>query len=148
LKQRFWAFVIGFAFIAIIIIVIAAQQPSTANRKLSQTVSVTVLNNIGVDQIEIRNLNTGKTFIATLLSLPLQFNVTRGDYLQFRVITHEGYRWNAWWFSPIDVYNNDNPAIISASGTIVVNNEILMLPNCLIISQTNPTPTPTEVPLE
>lgn len=144
-------------YIAIIVVVIffigiiAANQPAkqavnqptptpTSTPQDSSTITLTIKNNIGISQVEVQNLNTGKTFIFSLISLPAQFTCTRGDYLQFRVSTNEGYRWNAWWFSPMQTFNNDNPAIICADGIIVYRNQIVLTPNTLILPQTTVAP--------
>lgn len=139
MKQRFWIFVIAVFFIVIIAIgALASQQPSNPRATSDTSISVTIQNNIGVKEVEVQNLNTGKTYIFTLLSLPASFNCTVGDYLQIRVVTHEGYRWNAWWFPQVGIWNNDNPMIVSASGRIVYKNQIIMRPDTLIIQQQTP----------
>ena len=154
--------ILGLIFLAVIVViaVLASSSSPPANSTpnptappytppVSQTVTVTVQNNIGIQQIEIQNLNTGKTYIATIISLPLSFNCTRGDYLKISVTTDDGYKWNAWWFSPMGIWNNDNPAIICADGKVVNVNTIIMVPNTLILNPTptpEPTPSPTENP--
>jgi len=128
-----------------------SQQPSTKTKiKESETITVTVKNNIGIEQIEVVNLNTGKHFIFSLTTTQRQFNCTRGDYLQYRVIVADGFEWNGWWFNPMDIFDDDNPAIIAADdtnafGNIVSNNEIVMVPNCLILPAT-PSPSPSPAP--
>jgi hypothetical protein len=138
--NRIIVIVIIIALAIIIGAALASQSAHTPVGKASgDSISVSVQNNIGVKEIEIQNMNTGKTYIFTLLSLPNSFNCTEGDYLQVRVSTHEGYRWNGWWFSPMDTWNNDNPAIICASGDIVSHGAIIMRPNCILIQQPSPT---------
>ena len=150
MKTRGWIMIAVIVLLFIAVIAYAGSQTPASKTKLSQVITVTVLNNIGIKQIDIQNLNTGKTFVFSLISLPAQFNCTRGDYLEINVLTNNGYRWNAWWFSPQDVWNNDNPAIICVAGNIVINNEVTMIPNCLILPQgtVTPSPNPTEKPIE
>jgi len=129
---------IAIIFIGAVAFLASQQQNKPAKGTDETSVSVTILNNIGVKEIEIQNLNTGKTYTFTLLTLPGAFNCTAGDYLQLRVSTHEGYRWNGWWFTPMDIWNNDNPAIISASGHIVYKGTITMRPDCILLEQQTP----------
>ena len=127
----------------------SSYQPSKKVKE-SETITITVKNNIGIEQIEVVNLNTGKHFIFSLTTTQRQFNCTRGDYLQYRVIVADGFEWNGWWFNPMDIFDDDNPAIIAADdtnafGNIVSNNEIVMVPNCLILPAT-PSPSPSPAP--
>jgi len=147
--------IIGVVFILILIVIVAAASssgsPSTIQNIPEGTISVTVKNSIGVDQIVICNLNTGKNFTFSLISLPAQFNCTRGDYLQIQVVTRPGYTWNGWWFNPMGIFDNDNPAILAADSTnpfgdIVSKNQIVMTPNCLMLSQQTPAPTDNTAP--
>jgi hypothetical protein len=157
MKTRFYIFLI-LAIIGILIVagLVATSTPSTKkNVKESQTVTVTVLNNIGIDRITIKNMNTGDSIIKTIIDLPCQFNCTRGDYLRVSVTTVEGFEWNAWQFYPVGTFDDSNPTTFTADGNIVVNNQIILDPQCIIleISPTNtpvptisPSPTPVETP--
>jgi hypothetical protein len=103
----------------------------------SNTILVTIKNSIGIDHITITNLNTGQIYIASLIDLP-PFNCTRGDYLRLTVTTQPGYQWNAWWFSPMGIFDQHNPLTFTADGSICVNNQIIITPKCLI-TDTPPT---------
>lgn len=151
MKQRFYIFLFAIILTITIVVAAAVSNSSTANRKttLTRIISITVLNNIGINQIDVTNENTGETFTFTKMSLPNQFNCSLNDYLIFRVTVEQGYTWNAWWFSPMDIWcrGENNVMQIFASpanqfGNIINNNEIVMIPNC-IRQSTTPSPNPT-----
>lgn len=154
MKPRFYLIVGGLALIFIIIIaVVAAQAPPKSKVKESETVTITILYNVGIKSIEIINQNTGQHFDATVTSLPFSFNVTRGNAIDVTVTTSPNYNWNAWIFDPVGIPFSDNTGTFKADntnyfGAIVVNNQIIMRPDCIHITSTpTPTPIPTETPV-
>src|SRR3972149_4549184 len=102
-----WIIIIIIAVIVISVAtaaIISINDPAKKPSKLSPIISVMVLNNMGINQIDVTNENTGETFTFTKMSLPNQFNCSLSDYLVFRVTVADGYTWNAWWFSPMDIW--------------------------------------------
>jgi len=153
-------YVAGF-IIAILIIggiaYAASQAPSNKKVKESETVTITINYNVGIKTVDVIIQNTGQQYTATVTSLPYSFNVTRGSAIDIIVTTTSSYTWNAWTFTPVGIPFSDNPGTFKADntnyfGAIVVNNEIIMEPNCRHISASpsptqSPTPNPTETPV-
>jgi hypothetical protein len=153
-KQRFYIIVIVFVLALIIGAVALSSQPQSARAvKVSNQITITIQNNIGIERITITNLNTGQIYKATLIDLPFIFNCTRGDYLRLEETTQPGYEWNAWWFNAVGRYDNANPLTIDSNDArYCVDNRILITPKCLILNPTSapptvtPQPTPTQSP--
>lgn len=134
----------------------SSYQPSKKVKE-SEIVTITINYNVGIQTVEIINQNTGAVYTATVTSLPYSFNVTRGNAIDITVTTTPSYVWNAWTFTPVGIPYSDNPGTFKADntnyfGAIVVNNEIIMEPNCRHISASpsptqSPTPNPTETPV-
>lgn len=144
MKTRFYLIVLGLFFLVLIALAAASSSPpkkvtpdpTTTPFVPGTTITVTIESNVGVKTLYVTNLNTGKTYTASLISLPLTFTCTRGDYLQLRTVVNEGYHWNAWWFNPMLKFSNDNPAIICADtnnpfGNIMDGNAINIRPDTI-----------------
>ena len=155
MKTRFYI-IVGVVALCVILLIAysAAQAPATKKIKESETVTITILYNVGIQTIEIINQNTGQQYTATVTSLPFSFNVTRGNAIDIIVTTTPSYKWNAWVFDPVGIPYSDNPGTFKADntnhfGAIVVNNQIIMNPNCRHISASpSPTPAPSPNPTE
>ena len=122
----------------------SSYQPSKKVKE-SETVTITINSNIGIDRVTITNLNTGQSIVKTIIDLPFSFNVTRGDYLRIAETTQTGFQWNAWEFSPMGRFDQHNPLTFEANGDICINNQISMTPKCIIL-EISPTATPTPSP--
>jgi len=159
MKTRFWI-IVALGIIGIIVVagLLVTQTPSSSKKvKESEVVTITINYNVGIQTVEIVNQNTGAIYTATVTSLPYSFNVTRGNAIDVTVTTTPSYVWNAWTFNPVGIPFSDNPGTFKADntnyfGAIVVNNEIVMEPNCRHISASpsptqSPTPNPTETPV-
>jgi hypothetical protein len=144
-------------FIVIGIVVVAgvayyfSQQPSTttAKTKLSETITVTIQKNVGIDLITYENLdNPGEIKTLSIIDLPYMFNCSRGDTLSFNYTARSGYITNTLDFSPTGRSSHDNPLFIDSSDPLYCyNNKIDVTPTfiSLRVTATN-TPTPTTSP--
>jgi hypothetical protein len=130
-------------------------QPSTNNTKtkLSQTITVTIEKNVGIDLITYENLdNPGEIKTLSIIDLPFSFNCSRSDTLSFNYTARSGYVCNSLDFSPTGRSNKDNPLIIDSSDPLYCyNNKINVTPTfiSLRVSPTqspNPTATPSPSP--
>ena len=158
MKPRFYI-IVGVIVLCIIIAIAFSASTAPSNKKIkeSEVVTITINYNVGIQTVEIINQNTGAVYTATVTSLPYSFNVTRGNAIDITVTTTPSYVWNAWTFTPVGIPYSDNPGTFKADntnyfGAIVVNNEIIMEPNCRHISASpsptqSPTPNPTETPV-
>lgn len=154
MKTRFYM-IVGIIALCVVIAIAygAAQTPATKKVKESETVTITINYNVGIQTVDIIIQNTGQHYTATVTSLPFSFNVTRGSAIDIIVTTTSSYVWNAWTFTPVGIPFSDNPGTFKADntnyfGAIVVNNQIIMEPNCRHLSSTpSPTPIPTETPV-
>lgn len=144
---------IGLLILGFIWLGVTQQSPTRKNA--AGTVTVSILNGIGIQDIYVLNQNTMQHYYATRITLPYSFNCTEGDALQITVSTTSGYAWNAWTFYPMGITMSDNTADFIAGSTnyfgdIVYHDRIIMVPNCRALPQPqptlfiNPTPTPVE----
>lgn len=141
------AFLAVIAVIAVIASTSAPPASSAPNPTMppvaSDTVEITVENSIGVKAVVIYNQNTGQSYTASVINLPYAFNCTYNDYIRFTVTVQDGYRWNAWTFSPMGIPVSVNPAVIRATedniyGNLMVDNKIVMTPNCMPLDSNTP----------
>lgn len=130
--------IIGAVALGVLIVVVLSMSSTPASPATSPTPQptmppitscvVTVENSVGVSNVRVTNLNTMKSYNATLIDLPLTFRCAPGDQIKFTVTTQEGYIWNAWWFNcpgPLDqTFNNGNPMIVT------VYNDMRITPRC------------------
>jgi hypothetical protein len=155
MKTRFWI-IVALGIIGIIVVagLVSTATPSTKKAKESETVTITINYNVGIKTVDVIIQNTGQQYTATVTSLPYSFNVTRGSAIDIIVTTTSSYTWNAWTFKPVGIPFSDNPGTFKADntnyfGSIVVNNQIIMEPNCRHVSASiSPTPTPSPTPIE
>lgn len=155
MKTRFYL-IIAVIIICVIVAIAytAAQAPSSKKVKESEVVTVTINYNVGIKTVDVIIQNTGQQYTATVTSLPYSFNVTRGSAIDIIVTTTSSYTWNAWTFKPVGIPFSDNPGTFKADntnyfGSIVVNNQIIMEPNCRhVTASISPTPSPSPTPIE
>ena len=124
------------AFIVIIVAIIAATNqtppppaasptPAPTNPPINQTPLVTIKSGIGIDRINIYNINTNTRTNCTLMDLPYSFRCTNGDYLQITVHTLDGYEWDGWRFPQTLTFNNHNPLTIQVNGDLELNPHVI-----------------------
>lgn len=152
IKPRFWIIVGGIFLLIVIVAVLASSgtppaqsnpDPTPTPYMPTETVEITIENNIGVKSITIYNQNTGQSYVASVIDLPYSFNCTRNDYIRFTVVVQDGYRWNAWTFKPMGIPVSVNPAVIRASenniyGNLMIDGRIVMTPNCQPLDSDTP----------
>lgn len=140
MKSRFYLIVGAIILLVIIIIAASAGSPSANKPHVGGQTSVTVNRAIGLEYIIIDNLSTDESNIKTMLTLPYTFNCSTGDFLQFAVITKDGFSWDAWEFTD-GTFDHHNPMQLSADHDLVIT------PNCIRVAPlTTPSPTPTPSP--
>jgi hypothetical protein len=154
MKSRFYLFAFIVILCVIVLIVYVASQPRVPRTSATpDIVSCTINSAIGIDKVNITNLNTGKTTARSLINLPFSFNCTEGDYLKISVTTleGEGYVWDSWWFDKTGVFDNTNPMIVRIKG------DLTLTPTCIFTEVTpppipspspSPSPSPTPSPSE
>jgi hypothetical protein len=131
LKNRFYLIVgaiILFSIIGIVALVSSgnksASKPSATSVPTAAPLSFTVSADIGIDTIEVTNLNTGATIILTTTDLPATYTFTRSDTLTFNVTAKSGYVFNAWVFGDM-TFQSDNPYTIKATSTFTMEAKFL-----------------------
>jgi hypothetical protein len=118
--------------IAVLVIVgIAAAASSGGGSSHSNpegVITVTVNGDIGVFQVEIKNLHTGKTMILPFTDLPCVFNATLSEgavSLRLNVTSLEGYAWNYWKINQYPWFADDNPFTITVSEDLTLNGQTI-----------------------
>jgi hypothetical protein len=152
-NRRYYVFgFIGFIIVASLIGWGALNAPNpSAKIKESQTITVTIEKNVGIDLITYENLdNPGEIKTLSIIDLPYSFNCSRGDTLSFNFTARSGYTTNTLDFSPTGRSSHDNPLFIDSSDPLYCyNNRIDVTPTFIsmrVSPTSSPIPTPTPHP--
>jgi len=148
LKQRFYLIVCVLIVLLFIGIAWGASQTAPAKAtKDKDTVTISIVGDICIQQVSITNLKTGKTATFSQMDLPNQVNCTAGDTIQVLVSVKDGYRWNHWEFYPLGISDNSNPSVFKTDatnyfGNVVHKGDIMLVPHFEMLP---PTPTPAPI---
>jgi hypothetical protein len=158
MKTRFYI-IVGIIIVCVVAAIAfsASTAPSTKKVKDSDTITVTILNNIGIDRIVIMNQNTRDKITLTIIDLPYQFNCTRGQRISATITSTDGFQWNTMKFNGIGTFDDgvtkNGVSVVSfvADGDLVHDNQIVLNPcfTDLEVSPTvSPSPSPSPTPIE